>query len=159
MKQTLENLSDDEMSSLTADVLTGGKVTVKGFDEEFDSNIFSVQTKTKKGIVSAEFAQESVVALDVVLTDSLLREGAVRDVIRQCQLIRKEAGYQVEQRVNVAISVDDKFLLDALNDKKDYIMNELLADSLVFNETIVSDLTKEFAVNEKNIAVSVSKGE
>ena len=159
MKQTLESLSDDEMKALTDAVVAGGEVSVPGWEEKFDGSIFSVQSKTKKGIVSAEFAQDCVVALDVVLTDELLREGIVRDVIRQCQLIRKEAGYQVEQRIKAAVSVDDEFILSALNDKKDYIASELLADSLVINSEISADLTKEFSVNDKKIVVSVVKGE
>ena len=159
MKQTLESLSDDEMKALTDAVVAGGEVSVPGWEEKFDSSIFTVQSKTKKGIVSAEFAQDCVVALDVVLTDELLREGIVRDVIRQCQLIRKEAGYQVEQRIKAAVSVDDEFILSALNDKKDYIASELLADSLVINSEISADLTKEFSVNDKKIVVSVVKGE
>lgn len=159
MKQTLESLSDDEMKALTDAVVAGGGVSVPGWEEKFDGSIFTVQSKTKKGIVSAEFAQDCVVALDVVLTDELLREGIVRDVIRQCQLIRKEAGYQVEQRIKAAVSVDDEFILSALNDKKDYIASELLADSLVINSEISADLTKEFSVNDKKIVVSVVKGE
>ena len=65
----------------------------------FAADIFSVQTKTKEGIVSAELQNDKgVVALDTVLTDELIKEGLVRDTVRQCQLIRKEAGYEVEQK-------------------------------------------------------------
>lgn len=159
MKQTLEVLSDEEMATLTAAVIEGGEVSVPGWDEKYDASVFSVQTKTKSGIVSAEFASECFVALDIVLTDELLKEGAVRDIIRQCQLIRKEAGYQVEQHVNMAISSDDEFIMNALNEKSNYISAELLADKLVLNGEITADLTKSFSVNDSNVKISVSKGE
>ena len=159
MKQTLEALSEDEMSVLTAAVVAGGEVAVPGWEEKFDGSIFNVQSKTKKGIVSAEFATECVVALDVVLTDELLKEGVVRDIIRQCQVARKEAGYQVEQRINASITVDDEFIINALNEKLAYVASELLADSLVLNTEMKADYSNEFTVNDKKVTVSVAKGE
>ncbi|MCH5190879.1 MAG: isoleucine--tRNA ligase [Oscillospiraceae bacterium] len=159
MKQTLETLSEDDMAALTDAVVAGGSVTVPGWDDEYDSSIFTVQSRTKKGIVSAEFADKCVVALDVVLTDELLKDGTVRDIVRQCQIIRKEAGYQVEQHITAAISTEDDFILNALSENKDHIASELLADKLVLNGEITADLTKEFTVNDKKVIISVSKGE
>lgn len=159
MKQTLENLSDDDMKSLTDAVLAGGEVAVPGWDEKFDASVFAVNTKTKTGIVSAEFGTDGVLALDVVLTDELLKDGAVRDIIRQCQLLRKEAGYQVEQHIAASINTADEFMLSALNEKKIYIANELLADSLYIGEDIKADLSKTVSVNGKDVTISVSKGE
>lgn len=157
MKQTLEGLSSDEMRALTAQVTAGGEVSVPGWDEKFDASIFTVQSKTKDGVVSAEFSAESVVALDIVLTDELVKEGVVRDVIRQCQVARKDAGYQVEQRINASISVDDEFIVNALTEKSAYIASELLAESVVINSDMVADFSKEFSVNDKNITISIVK--
>lgn len=159
MKQTLENLSDADMKSLTDAVIEGGEVEVPGWDEKFDASVFAVNSKTKSGIVSAEFGTDGVLALDVVLTDELLKDGAVRDIIRQCQLLRKEAGYQVEQHIAASINTADEFMLSALNDKKDYIANELLADSLVIGDSNSADLSKTISVNGKDVTISVSKGE
>ncbi len=159
MKQTLEGLSDSEMKALTDAVLVGGEVAVPGWDEKFDASVFAVNSKTKTGIVSAEFGTDCVLALDIVLTDDLLKDGAVRDIIRQCQLLRKEAGYQVEQHIAASINTADEFMLSALNDKKDYIANELLADSLVIGDSISADLSKTISVNGKDVTISVSKGE
>lgn len=159
MKQTLENLSNAEMKTLTEAVIAGGEVAVPGWDEKFDASVFAVNSKTKAGIVSAEFGENCVLALDVVLTDELLKDGAVRDIIRQMQLLRKEAGYQVEQRIFASINTADEFILTALNDKKDYIANELLANSLTVGADISADLSKTVSVNEKDVTISVSKGE
>ena len=159
MKQTLENLSADEMKAVTEAVIAGGEVAVPGWDEKFDASVFAVNSKTKVGIVSAEFGSDCVLALDVVLTEELLKDGAVRDIIRQCQLLRKEAGYQVEQHIAASINTADEFVLTALNEKKDYIANELLADVLTIGEDIVADLSKTISVNEKDVTISVSKGE
>ena len=159
MKQTLEGLSADEMKALTAAVVAGGEIEVPGWDEKFDASIFAVQSKTKDGVVSAEFTQGAVVALDIVLTDELLKEGVVRDIIRQCQVARKEAGYQVEQRIIAAINVDDEFIVNALTEKLAFIASELLADNLVINAELKADYSNEFTVNDKKVTVSVAKGE
>lgn len=159
MKQTLENLSAEEMKAVTEQAVSGGKVSVPGWDEEFDASVFAVNSKTKAGIVSAEFGENSVLALDVVLTDELLREGTVRDIIRQMQLLRKEAGYQVEQRISASINTADEFIISAVSEKKDYIANELLADKLEIGTDISSDISKTISINEKDVTISVSKGE
>lgn len=158
MKQTLENMSDSDMNSLVLDVEAGGKISVDGWDEEFNADLFSIQTKTKSGIVSSEFNNGScVAALDIQLTTELIKEGTVRDIIRQCQLIRKEAGYEVEQRVKMAISSDDEFVIGALSDKMEYIKNELLADELRLNSSISSDLQKEVEIGDSKVTLAVSK--
>lgn len=158
MKQTLENMSDNEMKSLVCAVEAGEKISVIGWDEEFNADLFAVQTKTKSGIVSSEFnGGNSVVALDIQLTDELIKEGTVRDVIRQCQLIRKEAGYEVEQRVKMAISSEDEFVISALSEKTEYIKNELLADELCFDSLISSDLQKEVEIGDSKVTLAVVK--
>ena len=158
MKQTLEELDKDAMDALTSQVLAGATVSVPGWDESFDASIFTVNSKTKEGIVSSEFAGDCVLALDIVLTDELLKDGIVRDIIRQCQLLRKEAGYQVEQRIAASISTDDSFTADALSEKKEYIASELLADSLSFEDISDADLSKTINVNDKDVVISVKKG-
>ena len=114
-------------------------------------------SKTKDGIVSAEGQEGTVIGLDVVLTDGLVKEGTVRDVIRQCQLIRKEAGYEVEQRVVMAVSTADEAVLTALRESKDHMASELLADDILFGEEIAADLTKTVALGDSEVTLAVKK--
>jgi hypothetical protein len=58
-----------------------------------------------------------------------------------------------------SINVEDEFVVNALNEKLDYIATELLADSVVINGEINADYTSEFTINDKKISVSVVKGE
>ncbi len=158
MKQSLETLSAEEMAVAVASAVAGEQVAVPGWDETFDASIFNVASKTKSGIVSAEFANGSaVIALDTVLTDALVREGLVRDVIRQCQLIRKEAGYEVEQRVKMAISSENSEIIAALREKTDYLAEELLADEILLNEALAADLQKDVDIAGSTVSLSVVK--
>lgn len=81
----------------------------------------------------------------------------VRDVIRQCQLIRKEAGYEVEQRVNMAIASDNSDIIAALAEKTAYLEAELLADKVLLNETMAADLEKEVDIADSKVKLSVQK--
>ena len=158
MKQALESATAEEMAAYTKAAQNGEKVLVKGFDEAYDPAIFTVMSKTKEGIVSAECQNKTVVALDVVLTDELIKEGTVRDVVRQCQLVRKEAGYEVEQRVIMAINSDSDFVLATLTENKAYMADELLADELLLGEEIDgADYTKECEAADAKVTISVKK--
>ena len=159
MKQTLEALSDADMAAAVSAVEAGGEVTIPGFDGSFDAGLFNVSTKTKAGIVSAEFANgTAVVALDTKLTETLIREGLVRDVVRQCQIARKEAGYEVEQRVRVSICTDNMQIADALSEKAYYLQNELLAEEICIGSPLVSaDYVKEAEISGSKVTLSVCK--
>ncbi|MBE6836273.1 MAG: isoleucine--tRNA ligase [Ruminococcaceae bacterium] len=156
-KTVLETMDAEKMADLAEKVKNGESTRVDGFDFDIAPELYVLKSKTKEGIVSAEFSEDGVLALDTVLTDELLKDGAVRDVIRQCQLIRKEAGYVVDQRVKMSISTDDEFILNALKEKEAYLLSELLCDELVFNGRIENDLEKEIEVNEKTISLAVAK--
>lgn len=157
MKQALEAASADEMAAYVAKAENGEAVLVKGFDEAYDPDIFTVMRKTKAGIVSAECQNKTIVALDVVLTDALVKEGLVRDTVRQCQLIRKEAGYEVEQRVVIAVTSENADLMAALADSRDHMAAELLADDVVFGELAEADLVKTVSIADADVTLSVRK--
>ena len=157
MKQALEAADAEKMAEYTAKAQSGEAVLVEGFDEAYDPSIFNIMSKTKAGIVSAECGEGTVIALDVVLTDELIKEGTVRDIIRQCQLIRKEAGYEVEQRVVMALSSADEFTVGCIKDNLSHMASELLADEILVGEEISADLTKTVAIGDKEVVISVKK--
>ncbi|MCR5484969.1 MAG: DUF5915 domain-containing protein, partial [Clostridiales bacterium] len=156
-KAALENASYDEMQSMVSELNAGQKVHVKGFDGEFDDDLFVKNTRTKDGIVSSKCVGNIVVALDVTLSDELIQDGIIRDIVRQCQLLRKEAGYSVEQRIRASISVAGEFITSALNKNKAHISSELLANELLINESISADATKEIEAGGEKVTISVSK--
>ncbi|MBQ4208146.1 MAG: class I tRNA ligase family protein [Clostridia bacterium] len=157
MKQALEAASADEMAACVAAFKAGEAVKVSGFDDAYDPAIFNLMTKTKAGIVSAECQSGTVVALDVVLTDDLIQEGLVRDTVRQCQLVRKEAGYEVEQRVVLAVETANEALLAALRESKAHMCAELLADEIVFGALADADLVKPVSIADTDVTLAVKK--
>jgi isoleucyl-tRNA synthetase len=72
------------------------------------------------------------VALKVDLDEDLVREGTAREVVHAVQNARKEAGLDVEDRIELVLRGDDT-LLGAVRQHADYVAGETLAASLQFN--------------------------
>lgn len=158
VKEALAALSDEDMQKAVAAFEKGEQVTIAGWDEALDADLFLANSKTKQGLVSAELANKvAVVALDTRLTDELIREGMLRDVVRQCQILRKEAGYEVEQRVRIAVASDNAELMETLAAKNDYLKVELLADEVLLNAELAADLTKDVEIAGTSVKLSVVK--
>ena len=158
VKELLAAMSKENMDKAVAAFEQGEQIQVTGWDEPLSSDLFLLNTKTKEGLVSAELGDKSaVVALDTRLTDELICEGMLRDVIRQCQMLRKEAGYEVEQKVQLAIATEDATLLHTLQENLAYLQSELLAPQVLLNEALTADLSKEIEIADKNVTISVAK--
>ena len=71
-----------------------------------------------------------LVALDLELTPELKREGLVRDLVRNLQVMRKDAGLSVSQRIELGLHTDGRTLQDAICEYREYIQDELLATRL-----------------------------
>jgi isoleucyl-tRNA synthetase len=79
-----------------------------------------------------ERAGTHAVALNLELTDELLREGLAREVVHAIQAARKEAGLNVEDRIALSLGGDDA-VLEAVRAHSDYVTGETLAVSLSFD--------------------------
>ena len=65
---------------------------------------------------------------DSAITDELKAEGLARDVVRQIQNLRKEAGLEIGDRIAVHLGSDAPALLKAVATHRDRIATEILAD-------------------------------
>jgi len=155
LKAVLESLPADKMTKAAETVSKGGSVRFNEFDMDLAPELFNVQTAPKKGIAHGEVSPEITVAIDTHLTDELIADGIVRDIVRQWQILRKDTGYSVEQRIIAAIKTADDFTKAAVENKSEYIKNELLADELIINGDGEFDADKTFEVNDADVTIYV----
>ncbi|MBR5636866.1 MAG: isoleucine--tRNA ligase [Pseudobutyrivibrio sp.] len=94
------------------------------------------------------------VVLDTNLTEELLEEGFVREIVSKIQTMRKEADFEVMDRITVSYESSDK-IKDVFERNKDVIMGEVLADSIVVGGTGAH--TKEWNINGEKVTLGVSK--
>ncbi len=84
-----------------------------------------------------EVHQAKEVAMDLVLTDELRQEGLMRELVRQVQIARKDAGLQIDDRIALQISSEAPEVGAAVKAHKQTIQDETLASSL--DQTVPED--------------------
>ncbi|MES1244456.1 MAG: isoleucine--tRNA ligase [Acidobacteriota bacterium] len=90
---------------------------------------FAESGETPAGWTTAEGRDLSVL-LDTRMTEPLLREGRVRDLVRQIQILRKESGLQVADRIRIRYAAEDS-LAELIAANGDSIAEETLAVELL----------------------------
>jgi isoleucyl-tRNA synthetase len=99
-----------------------------------------------------------VIALDPEITEYLKLEWYARDIVRFVQESRKEANYDVDNRIKINISFKDenwKLLNDIINKFGDYIQNETLSTIVDDLENI--DLEKNVDIEDLNINIKLKR--
>jgi isoleucyl-tRNA synthetase len=97
------------------------------------------------------------VALKLDLDDDLRREGFAREVVHAVQNARKEAGLQVEDRIELSLS-GDVALLEAVRSHADYITGETLATTLELDGKSPGDAhTGTARIDGSDVAIALKR--
>ena len=104
---------------------------------------------------SASFAEENgiSVALETALSDELVQEGLTRDFIRRIQNLRKESGFNVDERIIIRYEATEK-LASAISAYADYIKQEALADGLTSAQNDGSFVTVKIGSEEAKLSLT-----
>ena len=94
------------------------------------------------------------VVLDTNLTPELIEEGFVREIISKIQTMRKEAGFEVMNHINVFQDGNDK-LAEILKNHTEEIKKEVLADNILIGT--MGGHTKEWDINGEKGMFGVEK--
>jgi isoleucyl-tRNA synthetase len=107
---------------------------VQADDQEITIAEVLIQRKPKAGMVVASEG-EIIVALDTALTPELVQEGLSREFVSRIQNLRKEADFEVTQRIVITVA-GDADLLSSVTKYTDYIKTETLCEKLVFADVL-----------------------
>ncbi|TAG54917.1 MAG: DUF559 domain-containing protein [Cytophagales bacterium] len=99
------------------------------------------------------FEGDLTVALDINISDDLLKEGIARDFVNRVQNFRKDSGFDVTDKINIEIMPKDTFIDAALNDFKAYICTETQAISFEFNKNLANNSVFEMEDFELNVSI------
>ena len=97
----------------------------------------SIKTSDAKGWVVASEGNLTV-ALDIKIDNKLKLEGLSRELVNRMQIIRKEAGLDVTDKIHVTFTKSDE-LLSIFAQNKSYIKSEILASEIIVVDEIKSD--------------------
>ena len=136
--------------SVTVELDDGGPA-VELLPEEVEVRIHG-----REGYAVAE-EKGIVVAVDVTLTPELAREGLARDLVRRVQTLRKEADFQLDDRIVTYYDAGDE-LKAVVEEWGDYIRAETLSLELVPGP-VPSDVDHQesFTLGEHPLALGVKK--
>ena len=128
-------------------------IQVEGVDEALAEEDLLIEAAQMEGYVSDSDHGVTVV-LDTNLTPELLEEGFVREVISKVQTMRKDAGFEVMDHIQLYVKDNDK-VKDIVQKNEESLCSDVLADGVTNDE--VSGFTKEWSINGEKVTLGVEK--
>ena len=144
------NAAMDELN--TTGVL---KLDVNGQEIELFKEDLLIDTAQIEGYESVNDNGITVV-LDTNLTPELLEEGFVREIISKIQTMRKEAGFEVMDKITVYSDGNDK-IAELISKNEDTVKNDVLATEIVTGK--IDGYSKEWNINGENVTFGVKKNQ
>ncbi len=142
------NAAMDELEAQGALKFIAGDVEVELTKEDL-----LIEMTQMEGYVSQNDHGITVV-MDTNLTPELLEEGFVREIISKIQTMRKEAGFEVMDKINIYVDKNDK-VIEILQRNKEEITSEVLANEVIFGK--INGYCKEWNINGENVELGVEK--
>ena len=140
ISKEIQNLSAEQISQFDKEgslaiVIAGNNVILSLEDVEISSqDIEGWLVANSNGIT---------VALDITISPELKQEGIARELVNRIQNIRKDAGFEVTDKIRVHLQKNDT-LETAVNANEDYIKSETLTEALVFENVIENGTEIDF---------------
>ena len=112
-----------------------------------------IDTAQMEGYVTEEDSTVTVV-LDTNLSEELIEEGFVREIISKIQTMRKEAGFEVMDKI-VVYSMGNQKIEGYMKEYREEILSDVMASDIRFDE--VKGYTKEWSINGESVILGVEK--
>ncbi|MFQ5601964.1 MAG: isoleucine--tRNA ligase [bacterium] len=129
VSEAIRDLSSSEIERLEANGQLEFEIKGRKFTVALED--VAITTENVEGLV-VQKEDDLTIALDVQITPDLLNEGLAREFVNRIQNMRKNAGFDVVDRINIYYKTSD-ILHAAIESRASYICNETLADKLTAN--------------------------
>ena len=129
------------------------KFDVNGTEVSLAEEDLLIAMSQKEGFV-AEADGGVTVVMDTNLSEELIEEGFVNEVISKLQNLRKSSGFEVMDRISVALDGNDK-IAEIVKKNVDAIATKVLADAVEYGKKY--DNGEEMNINGEKVTISVKK--
>ncbi len=126
---------------------------INGNKVELSEEDLLIETAQTEGYVTEADGDISVV-LDTNLTPELIEEGFIREIVSKVQTMRKEAGFEVMDKIHIYAKDNDR-ILELMKNHKEEIMSEVLAEDMTLGTT--DGYVKEWNINKEPVVLGVAK--
>jgi isoleucyl-tRNA synthetase len=129
------------------------KLEVEGETVELDPQEVLVQTLPAAGLAVAADRQVTV-AIDAAITPELREEGLAREIVRRVQALRKEAGFNIEDRITTYYQASDEIIQVMVN-WQGYLCAETLSRAFINQHTPSGAFVQKLALDGKELVIGV----
>ena len=150
VKALCDRLTAAEHERLINMVKSGLSVQMAGYENEIPAGCFSIHTKFKKDIVKS--SDGLLIAVNTEITPELKAEGIYREVLRHCQLLRKEAGFAVVDRVTIYFESTSEIIRSVLKAYAKDITRETLSEIQDISTPVMQ---KEVDLDDGNVTIKI----
>jgi len=148
---TGSEISEIEKGSNISVLVDGDSISISKDDVEI------ISSEIEGWVVESE--EGVTVAIDAELTDDLIAEGLAREFVNRIQNMRKDAGYDVTDRIVINYSGSEK-IVEAVKAFSDYVSAETLADSIVSAKAVNADapgFKQDWKIGEFECSIKIEK--
>lgn len=128
---------------------------IDGIKVELTAEDVLIEETHKEGYITAS-ENDVTVVLDIALTPELIEEGFVREIISKIQVMRKEAGFEVQDRIEFYYCNNEK-IAEIINKNKKLIADEILANKIEEGKGSEGSYIKEWNINGEKVEFAVKR--
>ena len=151
--QIQKELKEINGNEAMAQLKSEGVLTLCGGEVKLAEEDLLITMTQMEGYVT-EGDNEITVVMDCNLTEELLEEGFVRELVSKIQTMRKEADFEVMDKIRVSYQADGK-VAEIMEKYGQDLLKEVLGEELVAGS--VSGYTKEWKINGEDVTLGVLK--
>ncbi len=134
----------------------GERLVIDNHEAMIVKDDIEIQMENKSG-VAASSEGDLTVGLSTEITKDLLHEGLAREFVNRVQNMRKEAGFDVTDRIRIFVDDNtDSRMVQAVEHMKPYINNETLCVEIK-SSADGGDYRKEWKIDDLSVSVGISK--
>ena len=127
------------------------KLSLKSGEVELTAEDVDITMSQTEGFATQRYGNVTI-ALETTLSQELIEEGFVREIISKLQTMRKENGFEVVDHITVYAAGNDK-LTDIMSRNEDFLKKVVLADNVVYGST--DGFVKAWNINGEDITLAV----
>lgn len=153
LKKELEETNENDMINYVNQYQLG-KVSTKLFND-LNSNVFVLNYKAKPEYVILTENNITIV-LDITIDEELMYEGLYRELVRQAQILRKEAGFEIDERISMYLSTSSTTLNKVITKFEEKIKKEVLVVN--YGQKLENaNISKDVEVGDEIINISLKR--
>jgi isoleucyl-tRNA synthetase len=153
VSEAIKNFSKEEVSIIEKGIdvvinIENENISISKDDVEI------ISTEITGWVVEAE--DGITVAIDTELDDALIEEGLAREFVNRIQNMRKDAGFEVTDKIIINFTASKNFVR-AIKNFNQYISTETLAEKLSENSGTGDGFSQEFKIGEFDCSINIVK--